>query len=146
MWYKFSKEYGLNEIDNMANIVRNMNPYNTEKHLDLFRNPDPPKELLPDSVEDRVKLLYEGGAKSRAYLGIHPQIYVYPSNSEKVWRYIYFDPKHLERMHNDDFHHNLSTGISINRPMDEAMDFLHQKYPTALIDYYETEEELLRDR
>jgi len=114
--------------------------------MNLLSSPRPPKELLPESIEDRMQLLYENAEKSRNYLSTHPQIYLYPSSNEKIWRYLLFDPKHLRRMENSDYYENLSTPISINDDLNSAIQYIHKKYPTALIDYYNSEEEMLEDQ
>ena len=62
-----------------------------------------------------------------------------------VWRYLLFDPKHLRRIENDDYHETLSTPISDQEPLINVINWVHAKYPTALIDDFEFEEEMLRN-
>lgn len=142
MWYKFATD--LNEVDNMAERVRNMNSYNGAEHLNmLFEERKIPKELLPQDVNEALEVL---GERSRSYLSAHPQVYLYPSENQKVWKYLLFDPKDLRAMDNPDFHENLSTTVPASQnTLDDAIQWAHRKYPTALIDYYLTEEEMLRD-
>ena len=113
--------------------------------MKLLSNPRPPKELLPESLDDRMQLFHENAEKSRNYLSVHPQIYLYPSSGQNVWRYLLFDPKHLKRMENQDYYENLSTPISIDNNLDIAVQYIHEKYPTALIDHYDSEEEMLKE-
>jgi len=145
MWYKYC-QLNLDEIDEIADKVKGMNPYSIENHMQLLKKPKIPKELLPDSIEDRLNILEDNTSKFRDYLSIYPQIYLYPSSKEQVWKYEYFDPKSLKRLYNPDYYENLSTNISINEPVEKAIEYCHKKIPGSMIDYYNNEEEFLKDQ
>jgi hypothetical protein len=143
MWYRLASS--LKDIDEVAEIVANMHPYDTTKHFDLLTSQMNKEKLQPG--EDVLDKLQEWGRFSKNYLSIHPQIYAYPKESENQWRYLLYDPKHLRRLDNPEYYEDLSTRIPLSESISvyNVLNWLHSKYPTALIDYYETEEEMLRD-
>lgn len=141
MWYRKSN---LKIIDEIANKASAMQPYDAMEHVNLIGSYQPPIEIPDDAtIDDRIRLLHENTGLYRLYNEIHPQIYLYPRISSGFWWYLLFDPKDLKRIENPDFNRKLETPISVNEPVEVAMEWAHEKYPTALIDYIPTEEEML---
>jgi len=142
VWYKAATS--LNEIDEIAKTVSEMKPYDTHKHLKmLFQKPD----LHPfddDSIDDKIKALHDLAATSRNYLNLHPQIYLYPKESHDLWRYLLYDPKDLKRIDDPDYYQDLATPHNLSKSLEDVYDWAHSRYPTALIDHYLTEEEMLK--
>jgi hypothetical protein len=137
--YRFADNYGLNEIDEIAEKVKAMNPYHPAEHFELLAG----KRNKIDPSLDALENIKNMGSFHRDYFDVHPQIYIYPSESLNRWRYLLFDPKHFQRMYNDQYHKKLSTDFSLDTPIDVVIESLHREYPHALIDYFESEEEML---
>lgn len=142
MWYRFSN---LQVIDEIAQKVSQMQPYSAAEHFDLIDSYKPQLPPLPDNagIDERVQKFIDAGEVFRAYHDIHPQIYAYPRKSTNTWWYLLFDPKDIKRMDNEDYHRKLDSEIPIEKSPLEVVDDLHKQYPTAMIDYFESEEEML---
>lgn len=131
-------------MDDLLEKVRTLNPYSPVTHMEMIQ-PDHSKPNVEGlGLDDRLEMLHEYARPMSDYLSMHPQIYLYPTQDE--WRYLLFDPKHLRRMDNDEYYENLGTGMPPNTALQTMYEMLHEKYPTALLDYYKSEEEMLRDQ
>lgn len=141
MWFKFSQS--LKKVDDVARQVKTMNPYDPDRHFALLMNETRIPDVLPDTIEGRMDILHNNAAQFREYLDIHPQIYIYPSETIGMWRYLIFDPKNFRRMDNPDYHEKLTTPFPIETPYYKVQEWIHRKYPTAMIDMFASEEEML---
>jgi len=147
MWYRNKHKYrishDLNEVDRIADIVSKMNPYTPQQHFDLLTKPLP-QISESASVEERLKHIADNNF-IRIYNSIHPQIYIFPSESVGKWRYFLYDPKHLKRIMNEDYYETLTTPFNLDYPLEEVYSWCHKQYPTALIDHFDSEEEAIQD-
>lgn len=146
MWYKKAQDSIL-DLSQTEKNVANMHPYDTNRHMDLIHNLHRPnKPSFSASIEDKINAIHDFGLPYRAYLERHPQIYVYPSDVG-TWKYIIYDPTNLKAVDKPDYFEDIDTNFSVNDIIspDEIIQKIHKQYPTALIDYFDTEAEAKRD-
>ena len=134
--YKYC--YNLHDLENIAQEVAKMHPYDPAKHFDLI------SKLSQSTSSDPLKALKERASPYRDYNSIYPQIYIYPSKSMNRWRYLYFDPKNMKQLDNPDYHEKRTTEFTLDIPVQDIMNDLHKIHPSALIDAFESEEEMLQ--
>jgi len=146
MWYRAAHEI-TDKVEEVARQVAEMPQYDFNRHWELIVNNIPRQSIesqkAQDELDHRLQGLYTELSPLRAYNEIHPQIYLYPSESAGVWRYLLFDPKHLRRIDNPDYHEKLSTPVPISEPVSVAEAWAHKQYPTATIDFFASEAEML---
>lgn len=131
-------------LEEIAQIIAKMNPYDTKKHFDLLASINPQRfEVDNLSLDERLDMLSENMSGIRQYLEQHPQIYIFPQHGQ--WRYALYDPMDLRQMHNEQYHQKLTSPFKANQPVAKVYEWLHKKYPTAMIDHFDTEEDFLRD-
>ena len=138
MWYIFAQNE-FNQINEISKEVAKMDRYDPRQHLNMLSLPVRPGELNNDAtMDERWDKFHDKTVLYREYNAIHPQIYLFPSESIGKFRYFIFDPKHLKVLENEDYHETLTTPIPLDSGVEEAIDWCHKQYPTAYIDNFET--------
>lgn len=161
MWYKHADK-GFDILEQVANQVSAMNPYDVDKHFKLMNDMyDKEKQERDDYVEqskdedtadwtedqliESINKLKENPMGMRDYLSLYPQIYLYPNNKSGRWHLLVYDPTNPRAMDDDKFHEEFKSEFPNDTNVDDVIQVVHQHYPTALIDHYDTEEEKRRD-